>query len=144
MFVDKKQWSEVIKEYVVQEGIALRKVKNDRVRHIVVYKDDSCSWRIHVSRLPDEVTWKVKSLKGEHHCARLQSNPTTSYSWMTQQLLTDYKVDPSIKPPRMQQILMEKYGLQAKTHTIRRALNLLKVWFEGSHEDSYALLLELH
>jgi len=105
-------------------------------------KDDSCSWRIHASRFPNEVTCRVKSLKGEHHYARLQFNPTASYSWMAQQLLADYKADPSIKPPRMQQILMEKYGLQAKTHTVRRALNLLKVWFEGSHEESYALLLD--
>jgi len=43
MFVDKKQWSEVIKEYAVQEGIALKMVKNDRFRHIVICKDDSCS-----------------------------------------------------------------------------------------------------
>jgi len=71
IFVDKKQWSEVIKDYAVQERIALKKVKNDRFRHIVICKDETCSWRIHASRLSDEVIWQVKSLKGTHHCARL-------------------------------------------------------------------------
>jgi len=27
-------------------------------------------------------------------------------------------------------------------HTVRRALNLLKIWFEGSHEESYGMLLD--
>jgi len=42
----------------------------------------------------------------------------------------------------MQQILIEKYGLQAKTHIVRRVLKLLKVWFEESHEESYGMLLD--
>ena len=61
---------------------------------------------------------------------------------MAQQLLSDYKADPNIKPLRMKQILMEKYGLQANTHTVRKTLNLLKIRFEGSHEESYDMLLD--
>ena len=41
--------------------------KNDRYRHIIVCKNETRSWRIHASRLPNRVTWQVKSMKGTHY-----------------------------------------------------------------------------
>ena len=39
IFVDKEQWAKVIRKYTIQQGICLKKVKNDRLRHIVVCKE---------------------------------------------------------------------------------------------------------
>ena len=41
----------------------------------------TCIWRVHCSRLPDGVTWKIKSLKGPHSCPRLQENKMASHPW---------------------------------------------------------------
>jgi len=101
MFVDKDQWSKVIRKFVIQESFALQRIKNDRYKHITVCKVATCTWRVHCSRLPDWVTWKIKSLKGSHSCLRLQENKMASYPWVTEQLLTDFKANPSMSAVTM-------------------------------------------
>ncbi|KAJ8423236.1 hypothetical protein Cgig2_013488 [Carnegiea gigantea] len=81
MFVDKEQRSQVIKEYVIQEGISLRKIKNDRFRHI--------RW----DRMASEKLQRVLQMsKGEFQqcyfifldsstpCCRLQGKPPYHYT----------------------------------------------------------------
>ena len=50
MFIVKDQWSEVLREFAIQEGFATQKIKNENYRHIVRCKDNECNWRIHCSR----------------------------------------------------------------------------------------------
>ncbi|KAJ8446525.1 hypothetical protein Cgig2_027487 [Carnegiea gigantea] len=101
MFFDKAQWVEVIREFVIQEGIALKKVKNDRFRHIVVCKNKDCNWRIYAAKLPDKVTWQIKSLKGKHKCPRLDFNSMATYSCIARHLYEDYVANPTISVASM-------------------------------------------
>ena len=142
MFVDKAQWSEVLREFAIQEGFATQKIKNEKYRHIVRCKDNKCDWRIHCSRLCDEVTWKVKSVKGKHTCAKLVHNTMASSSWVATELLALFKENPTMDYLTMQNYLMERHGIAVPTHVCQRAKKLLREWVEGKHGEAYARLPE--
>jgi len=142
MFVDKDQWSKVIREYAIQESFSLQRIKNDRFRHIAVCKVKTCTWRVHCSRLQDGVTWRIKSLKGSHSCPRLQENKMASHPWVAEQLVTDFKANPSMDAGNMEKLIMKRYGVSVPSHTCHRAKKLLKSWVDRKHEESYARLME--
>jgi len=96
MFMDKDQWSQVIKEYVIQEGISLRKIKNDSFRHIVRCKNKGYQWRIQVSGPRDGITWHIKSIRGYCKCPRENFTSVASYSSIVVHLVVDYKVNLNI------------------------------------------------
>jgi len=142
MFVDKDQWSEVLREFAIQEGFATQKIKNEKYRHIVRCKDNKCDWRIHCSRLCDEVTWKVKSVKGKHMCAKFVHNTMASSSWVATELLALFKENPTMDYLTMQNYLMERLGIAVPAYVCQRAKKLLREWVEGKHGESYARLHE--
>jgi len=43
MFVDKDQWSKVIREFAIQESFALQRIRNDRYKHITMCKVVTCA-----------------------------------------------------------------------------------------------------
>ena len=52
MFVDKDQWSKVIREFTIQESFTLQKIRNDRYnKHITVCNVATCTWRVHRFKL---------------------------------------------------------------------------------------------
>ena len=71
MFIDKDRWSNVIREFAIQEDFCLQRIKNEKCRHIARCKTENCDSKVHCIRLVDGVTWQVKSLKGSHLCPKL-------------------------------------------------------------------------
>ena len=119
--MDKKQWAQAIRDYAIQEGFALLKVKNDKVRHVEKCKHIEYSWRIHAVRLADRVTWQVKPLSRLHVCETLQVNSMASHPWVASQLVFYYKANPALKVISMQELLMERFGIEFPQHTYRKA-----------------------
>ncbi|KAJ8433157.1 hypothetical protein Cgig2_007121 [Carnegiea gigantea] len=72
-------WNKVLRDYAIQEGICLKKVKNDRLRHIVVCKGKDYEFRVHTSRVDDGKTWQVKTFRSVCKCARDAQNNMASY-----------------------------------------------------------------
>lgn len=56
---------------------------------------DGCEWRIHASRLPDSITWAIKSIINPiHSCNRvLDHNPLPDCNWVARMLLNDIKAN---------------------------------------------------
>ncbi|KAJ8431021.1 hypothetical protein Cgig2_003836 [Carnegiea gigantea] len=94
MFVDKDQWSKVIRDYAIQESFSLQRIKNDRFRHIAVCKE----------------------------------NKIASHLWVAEQLVTNFKANPSMDAGNMQKLIMERSGVSVPRHTCHRAKKLLKSW----------------
>lgn len=124
MFVDKGHWSKVIRDYAIQKGIALQRVKNDRSRHIATCRGELCTWRVH------------------QNCPRLIVHKIATHPWIAEQMLADYKANPSLKAVNIQKLVIERHGLSVADHTCTRALRLLRSWVDGKHEESYARLPE--
>ncbi|KAJ8426704.1 hypothetical protein Cgig2_020691 [Carnegiea gigantea] len=142
IFLDKEQWVKVLRDYTIQEGICLKKVKNDKLRHIVVCKGKDCEFRVHTSRLGDGKTWQVKTFRSVCKCARDAHNNMASYKWIAEQLMPDFKANPDLQVNSMIQLCMERYGLVAPDYKCRSAKKLMKAWVDGRHDESYARLPE--
>ncbi|KAL5751935.1 hypothetical protein ACOSQ2_022442 [Xanthoceras sorbifolium] len=61
--------------YAIQKGFRLKKIKNNNCRYTIICKNDACEWRLHVSCLPDSVTYMIKSVHGDHSfCRKVAEN----------------------------------------------------------------------
>ncbi|KAK2641102.1 hypothetical protein Ddye_022865, partial [Dipteronia dyeriana] len=75
VFESVEEGREILSKYAIQEGFDLYKSKNDVRRLTYKCKGDECSWRIHVSSLPDDVTFKIRSITGDHvNCRKVMNN----------------------------------------------------------------------
>ncbi|KAL0346066.1 UNVERIFIED_CONTAM: hypothetical protein Sradi_4437900 [Sesamum radiatum] len=83
IFENVDKFKEVLRDYVVQEGFVIVRLKNERTRVTCKCAANGCSWRIHASRLSDGVTFAIKSLKAEHTCVRVKIVKEANSSWMS-------------------------------------------------------------
>ncbi|KAL2898759.1 GRIP1-associated protein 1 [Bienertia sinuspersici] len=89
-----------------------------KIKYIVEYADIRCSWRIHASKLVDEHTWVIKSIREGHNCDPLINNPMCNCDWAASKLLEDIRDSPDIKGKAMNAELWERYGLTMATSTL--------------------------
>ena len=57
LFEDVHHFRVVLKDYTIQQGFQLKRIKNEKVRVTVQCDTDGCNWRIHASTLPDGITF---------------------------------------------------------------------------------------
>ncbi|KAJ8428956.1 hypothetical protein Cgig2_003287 [Carnegiea gigantea] len=65
-----------------------------------------------------------------------------SYHWVANTVIANFKANPPMDLKAMQEILMERHGLDISMHTCQRVKKRLNEWIEGNHRESYARLLE--
>ncbi|KAJ8439594.1 hypothetical protein Cgig2_024181 [Carnegiea gigantea] len=58
----------------------------------------------------------------------LQKNKMASHPWVAQQLVIDFKANPTMQAANIQKLIMERYGVSVPRHTCNRAKKLLKSW----------------
>lgn len=69
-------FKEVLKEYCIQEGFWLRRIKNEGTRVTRVCGRPSCQWRIHTSLIVDKISFCIRSITTkEHTCIRILKIP---------------------------------------------------------------------
>ena len=56
------QMREIFREYAIQQGVVLHRVKNDNVRQTYKCLGEGCPWRAHGSRMIDRSTFMIKTL----------------------------------------------------------------------------------
>lgn len=65
-----------LKEYAIQEGVIINRIKNEKLRVTTTCALPNCQWRIHASVLVDKVTFMVRTMSDENHtCDRVVKNP---------------------------------------------------------------------
>ncbi|KAL0384318.1 UNVERIFIED_CONTAM: hypothetical protein Sradi_2826100 [Sesamum radiatum] len=110
IFENVDKFREVLRDYVVQEGFLIVRLKNERTRVTCKCAADGCSWRIHASPLSDKVTFAIKSLKAEHTCVRVKTMKEANSSWMSKRLLQVLRENPDMKARGIRHEL-QKYGI---------------------------------
>ncbi|XP_021747291.1 uncharacterized protein LOC110712855 [Chenopodium quinoa] len=137
LFMDKDHFRDVLRDFCVQEGFSLVVKKADNDRYTAECADLRCSWRIHASKLPDEHTWAIKSIREGHKCDPLVNNPMCNCDRAATKLLEDIRASPDIKGKAMNALLWERYGVTMATSTIykmkAKALHII----QGGHDESY-------
>lgn len=140
IFSSKEELLDVFREYCLQEGFAVKKVKHEKTRYTVECKDDSCFWRFHASQYACRNTWIVRSIKRGHCCERLEHNPMATSTWVAKYLLPYFVAAPKMDVDGMQVILMKKFGVHVEKYTLWRARKLMRAEVEGRHDEGYKYL----
>ncbi|KAL0431102.1 UNVERIFIED_CONTAM: hypothetical protein Sradi_0736200 [Sesamum radiatum] len=139
IFENVDKFRNVLRDYVVQKGFVMIRLKNERTR--VTYKcaADGCSWRIHVSPLSHEVTFAIKSLKDKHTCVRVKIVKEANSSWMSKRLLQVLRKNPNMEVRDMNYINMASIHLICSCTEPERKLLSRLVEAMGSHTPGTSL-----
>ncbi|KAL5793333.1 hypothetical protein ACOSP7_001927 [Xanthoceras sorbifolium] len=130
-----------VKGYAIQEGFRLKKIKNDSCRYTVTCKNDACDWRLHASRLPDRVTYMIKSVRGGHSfCRRVVENKEANARWVASVLQTTIHSNPMIEVKTLRNELQDRSGVRCDRLTLYRAKKIVLKTMKADHVDSYAKL----
>ncbi|KAG4924851.1 hypothetical protein JHK87_050391 [Glycine soja] len=89
LFFNLDHFREILKDYAIQKGFQLYRVKNGRRRVTCECNTHGCTWRIHGSPTPEKIAKKLESL--------IVVDPNISYPAVKQTLLEKYSVESSSK-----------------------------------------------
>ncbi|XP_021773240.1 uncharacterized protein LOC110737171 [Chenopodium quinoa] len=102
----------------------------------------NCGWRIHSSRLPDGVSWAIKSLmNSEHTCGGLdERNPLVTVKWAAEKLMEDIRANNDISEKTLNDLLFSRYGVHMETSTLYKMRAVALKEINGGHDTSYGHL----
>ncbi|KAL7231374.1 hypothetical protein ACSBR2_009599 [Camellia fascicularis] len=142
MFEDISHFRTVLREYAIEMGFTLVRLKNERVRLRAHCGSRGCNWRIHASLLPDGLTFKIKSLGPDHTCVRVERNPEATSTWIVEKFIRILKGNPGMTLEAMHNELTEKYGVKASRMQLYRGKRKALEAIECNHAASYSKLLK--
>jgi hypothetical protein len=61
LFGDVDEFRAALRDFVIQEGFEIKRIKNEKARVTAKCASDGCCWRIHASPTPDGKTYKIKT-----------------------------------------------------------------------------------
>ncbi|CAA0841369.1 Unknown protein, partial [Striga hermonthica] len=97
---------------------------------------DSCPWRLYGSLVQSEGRVAIKRLVSEHQCFRDIRTIQATSQWVANEYLEKFRKQPSIKASDMQDLIMDKFGVQPSKWKLYRekykALEILR-GYESEH-----------
>ncbi|KAG5546934.1 hypothetical protein RHGRI_012839 [Rhododendron griersonianum] len=140
LFGDVNKFREVLKEYTIQQGCKIVRDKNERGRVTCHCAALGCEWRIHASPVPDDITYKIRSYKGEHTCLSSTTSVEANSTWIAKKFATTLRANPTMTLDAMQAELQQRFGIEASRIQLYRAKRKAMEEIEGNHGTSYAKL----
>ncbi|KAL2930197.1 Copper-exporting P-type ATPase [Bienertia sinuspersici] len=133
IYTDKQHLRDVVRDYCIQSGFSIVVEKANNQIYTARCSDETCFWRLHASRLPDGVTWAIKSIQNaEHTCLGLQTkNPMVSAKWAQRVLLEDIRAHNDIPAKALNKSLWGRYGVQMTKSTLYRMKSKALVEIHG-------------
>ncbi|KAK0608510.1 hypothetical protein LWI29_031788 [Acer saccharum] len=128
---------EIFKEYAIQEGIELKRVKNDRMRQTYRCIGDGCEWRAHGSCMIDGVTFMLKTLKDQHDCHRVYNNKEAKVKWIASKFEKLVKSNPNVDVKVIGDLLRENYKVSVDIHKHYRAKHRALKELEKEHANCF-------
>nr|XP_027120446.1 uncharacterized protein LOC113737406 [Coffea arabica] len=125
------------KDFVIQKGLPLQRLKNEKSRCTAKCGVDGCKWRIHASPLADSVTYMIKSYTPEHTCVMDSKNREATSDWMAKKLVAVMRDHPDISRKGIEAEML-KYGVHPSKQQVYRAREKAREEIEGTHAASYS------
>ncbi|KAK7255963.1 hypothetical protein RIF29_29398 [Crotalaria pallida] len=117
LFVNVNEFRVVLKDFVIQEGFEIERIKNEKTRVTARCAADGCCWRIHASPAPDGITFKIKTYTSVHTCIRTSKNSNATSTWIATKLESKLRADPNMSYKSMKQELLDKFGVEPSNVT---------------------------
>ncbi|XP_027102956.1 uncharacterized protein [Coffea arabica] len=139
LFTNVDAFRAALKDYVIQKGFPILRLKNEKSRVTAVYGVEGCQWRIHASPVADSVTFQIKSYQPEHTCVMDKQCAEATSDWMAKKLVSVMRDHPNMTSKGVEAELL-KYGVRPSKMQIFRAKNKTLAEIEGTHAESYTKL----
>ncbi|KAJ1426371.1 Transposase, MuDR, plant [Sesbania bispinosa] len=108
LFVDVDEFRAALKDFIIQEGFEIKRIKNEKAMVPARCAADGCCWRIHASPTPDGKTYKIKTYNHVHSCIRTSKNSNVTSTWIANKLENKLKPDPNMSYAIIKQELLDK------------------------------------
>ncbi|KAK3229899.1 hypothetical protein Dsin_001780 [Dipteronia sinensis] len=141
IFNSKEHMREIFREYAIQKGVELKRVKNDKGRKTYMCGADGCGWRAHGSCMIDVVTFMLKTLSDQHDCHRVYNNKKAKVKWIASKFEKLVKSNPSIDVKVIGDLLRESYKLSVDIRTFYRAKHRALKELAKDHAKCFGYLM---
>ncbi|TXG57654.1 hypothetical protein EZV62_015483 [Acer yangbiense] len=74
LFNNLQHFRQVLRDFVVQEGFELKRIKNDKERCTTECAYEGYSWQIHASPVDDKTTFMIKTIQVRYSCQKVHKN----------------------------------------------------------------------
>ncbi|KAF4353006.1 hypothetical protein F8388_020337 [Cannabis sativa] len=120
-FKDHKVFGAVLKDFAIQEGFELRKVKHASSRITSVCRAEGCKWRIHAFLSPDEREFIIKTYNPDHNCQCVVKNRIATSGWIAKKLSSTLAKTHDMNLQRMRLELKDQFGIEATNRQLWKA-----------------------
>ncbi|XP_027183945.1 uncharacterized protein LOC113782241 [Coffea eugenioides] len=140
LFTNVDSFIAALKDYVIQKGFPVVRLKNEKTRVIAICGIDGCKWRIHASPMADSITFMIKSYQSEHSCVMDKSNVEATSDWIAKKLVPLMRDHPNISSQGIEAEMITKYGIKTSYMQLFRAKKKAEEGIQGNFSDSYGKL----
>ena len=126
----------VLIEWLVREGYEVDWVKNYS-KKIIAKCAKGCSWRIRATPVQGETTFQIKSLKGQHVCARDYNNKHATAKYLSVKYQDKIRGDPQCAAIGFQNDIRRDLMINVSVAKIRRAKRCAKDEMLGTDMEQY-------
>ncbi|KAL5738252.1 hypothetical protein ACOSP7_031013 [Xanthoceras sorbifolium] len=137
LFHSLQHFRQVLRDFVVQEGFELKRIKNARERFTAKCGVAGCSWRIHASRVDSRSTFMIKTLTNRHCCMKVHKNQEANAVWVARRFKALIEENPEISIQFLGKEIHRIYGLTLPKYTLYRAKNRVLNVTDDEHHRSY-------
>ncbi|KAL5834318.1 hypothetical protein ACOSQ4_013815 [Xanthoceras sorbifolium] len=92
LFQNLHHFRQVIRDFAVQEGFQLRRIRNERDRYTAKCSYEGCGWKIHASLIDDIRTFMIKTMENQHSCQKVYKNQEANTVWAKYRVLNKQEV----------------------------------------------------
>ena len=86
LFVDVYEFRVALKDFIIQEGFEIVRVKNKKSRVTAMCATKGCPWHIHASPAPNGCTYKIETYNLDQNCIRTIKNSNSNSAWIADKL----------------------------------------------------------
>ncbi|TXG47739.1 hypothetical protein EZV62_027033 [Acer yangbiense] len=139
-FANKEVMKDIFREYAVQEGVVLNRIKNDKQRQTYQCNAAGCPWRAHASWMIDKTTFILKTLVDQHECHRVCNNKEAKVKWIASKFDFIVKSNPSLNVKVLADLLLEKFNISVDLKRLYGVKHRVLRQIRSEHEHSFKYL----
>ncbi|KAL0440965.1 UNVERIFIED_CONTAM: hypothetical protein Sradi_0035400 [Sesamum radiatum] len=104
-----------------EKEIEAPKHPNENARITAKCKNETCNWRIHASPIQEGTTFQIKTVKGEHTCARSYVSKLAKAKYLGNRVEKVIRDNPNVPVSILKNTIMRKCNVDASKWKVIRA-----------------------
>ncbi|GAA0148925.1 hypothetical protein LIER_08235 [Lithospermum erythrorhizon] len=141
-FPDVKSCRRALRNMAIANHFEIQTVKSDKTRFTAKCASEGCPWRVHAAKLPDALTFSIRTIQGEHTCSGIGhlGHQQASVEWIASTLEEQLKENPNCKPKEMLEEIHRTHGITLSYKQAWRGKERVMATLRGSFDEDYRLL----